>query len=82
MLAEAYARKMMFDKSLSFYKRALEIAGGKNEAIEAAIAQTTLKKMDSELRRLDPKTPEYSAQCERIQNQRLEYQWQTMANSH
>ena len=81
-LAEAYARKMVFDKALSYYQRALKIAGGKNIAIEAAIAQTTLKKIDWELKHLDPKAPGYAARCERMQNQRLEYQWQTMAESH
>ena len=52
-LAEAYARKMMFDKSLSFYQSALKIAGGKNAAIEKAIEETTLKKIDRELSQLD-----------------------------
>ena len=49
-LAEAYARKMMFNQSLSLYRRALEIVGGKNAAIEHAIEETTLKKLDLELK--------------------------------
>jgi phosphopantothenoylcysteine synthetase/decarboxylase len=81
-LAEAYARKMMFDKSLSSYERVLEIEGGKNAAIEKAIVETTMKKLDWELSRLDPKTPEYAAQREQIQNRRLEYQWQEMEQAH
>jgi hypothetical protein len=80
-LAEAYARNMMFDQSLSLYRRALEIAGGKNVAIEAAIAQLTLKKLDLELSQLDPQAPDYAAQCERIQNQRLDFQWHEMEGS-
>ncbi len=77
-LAEAYARKMMFDKSLSFYQSALKIAGGKNAAIEKAIEETTLKKIDRELSQLDPKAPDYAAQRERIENQRLNCRWQAM----
>jgi tetratricopeptide (TPR) repeat protein len=80
-LAEAYARKLMFDQSISFYKRALEIAGGKNAALEKAIAETTLKKFDVELSRLDPKAPESAALREHIQNQRLEFQWHAMEES-
>jgi tetratricopeptide (TPR) repeat protein len=44
-LAEAYAQKLMFDKSLSLYQRASEITGGKNPAIETAIEETTRKKI-------------------------------------
>lgn len=81
MLAEAYARKRLFDQSLSFYGRALAIAGGKNAAIEAAIAETTLKRFDLELSRIDQKAPDHTAQSERMENQRLEYQWHTMEES-
>jgi len=77
-LAEAYARKRMFDQSLSFYRRALAIAGGKNAAIEAAIEATTLKRFDLELSQLDPKASDQAVQRERIQNQRLDYQWHEM----
>jgi cytochrome c-type biogenesis protein CcmH/NrfG len=77
-LAQAYARKLMFDKSLSFYQRALQIGGAKRADIEQAGAETMLKKIDFELSQLDPKSPDFAAQCERIQNQRLESQWQEM----
>jgi hypothetical protein len=81
-LAEAYARKRMFDQSLSFYQQALTIAGGKNAGIEEAIAETTLKKFDLELSRVDAQAPEAAALRERIQNQRLEYQWHEMEEAH
>jgi hypothetical protein len=81
MLAQAYARKRMFDQSLSFYGRALTIAGGKNATLEAAIEETTLKKFDLELSRIDPKAPDHADQSERMQNRRLEYQWHTMEES-
>ncbi|HXR07604.1 MAG TPA: hypothetical protein VN765_09760 [Candidatus Acidoferrum sp.] len=77
-LAEAYARKRMFDQSLSFYRSALEIAGGKNAAIEEAIEAATLKRFDLELSQLDPKAPGQALQRERIQNRRLDYQWHEM----
>jgi hypothetical protein len=81
MLAEAYARKRMFDQSLSFYRRALAIAGGKNAAIEAAIEATTLKRFDLELSQLDPKAADQAVQREGIQNRRLDYQWREMEES-
>jgi hypothetical protein len=80
-LAEAYGRKMMFDQSLSFYQQALAIAGGKNVSIEKAIEETTLKRFDVELNQLDPRASDYAAQRERMQNQRLEYQWHEMEES-
>jgi hypothetical protein len=77
-LGEAYARKMMFDKSLSFYQRAQQIEGGKRAEIEKAISDMTLKKLDLELIQLDPTSPKFAAERERLQNQRVEYQWQEM----
>jgi hypothetical protein len=71
-LGDAYARKMMFDKSLSLYQRALEIAGGRNAAIESAIDETALRKLDLELNQMDPQSPEHAAQCK--EDQRLELQ--------
>jgi len=81
-LAEAYARKMMFDQSLSLYRRALDVVGGKNPDIEKAIARTTLKKLDWMLSQIDPNAPDQAAQRERIQNQRLEFQWHEMEEPH
>jgi tetratricopeptide (TPR) repeat protein len=81
-LAEAYARKGMFDKSLTFYEQALNVVGGKHPGLEKTIAETTQKKFDQELSRLDPRADDYAAQCERIQNQRLELQWHEMEGAH
>ena len=53
-LAQAYARKNMFDKSMPAFERALAVAGGKNAAIETAIADTMLKKLYWELSRSSP----------------------------
>jgi hypothetical protein len=78
IMAEAYARKLMFDKALSYYQRALEIGGAKRADIEQASAETMLKKIDFELSQLDPKSPDFAVQRERIQNQRQESQWQEM----
>jgi hypothetical protein len=38
----------------------------------------TLKKLDLELIQLDPTSPKFAAERERLQNQRVEYQWQEM----
>jgi hypothetical protein len=81
-LAEAYGRKMLFDQSLSLYRRVLEVRGGKDPTIEEAIADTTLKKLDLQLSQLDSNAPDHIAQRERLQNQRLEYQRHKMEESH
>lgn len=73
---------MLFDKSLSYYRRALSIEGGEDEAIKKAISETTLKKLDAELAQLDPAAPDYAARREKIENRRLEYQWQEMETTH
>jgi len=81
-LAEAYARKMMFDKAMSFYKHALEIEGGKNAVIEKAIAETTLKKLDMELSRIESRGTAAASERERIQNERLVCEWHMMEATH
>jgi len=73
---------MLFDQSLSLYRRVLEVRGGKDPTIEEAIADTTLKKLDLQLSQLDSNAPDHIAQRERLQNQRLEYQWHKMEESH
>jgi pentatricopeptide repeat protein len=81
-LAEAYARKGMFDKALSLYQHALQIEKGKNPDIKRAVAETAQKKYDSELSQLDPKSPDYAARREQIENRRLEFQWHEMEETH
>jgi hypothetical protein len=73
-LAEAYARKMIFDRSLSLYQRALEVGGTKREDIEMSYAETMLKKLDWEFSQLDPNSPDFEVQRERIQTRRRDYQ--------
>ncbi len=77
-LAAAYARKRMFDKSLSLYQRAQAIEKGRNPEIKKAIAETALQKYDWELSQLDPHRPDYATQREGLQNRRLDFQWREM----
>jgi tetratricopeptide (TPR) repeat protein len=74
-LAEAYVRKTMFDKALVCYQRALKSAGGDAPALKKTIAETTLKKFDAALGKLDAGAPDYAAKRDHLENERLEYQW-------
>jgi tetratricopeptide (TPR) repeat protein len=77
-LAEAYARKNRFDNALASYRRALQIGGGHSPAIKKAIAGTTLRQIDDEIKALDPAAPGYASRREQLQNRRLEFQWREM----
>jgi hypothetical protein len=77
-LAGAYARKMRFAEALTLYQRALEIVGGRNAAIEMAIAETNMKKLDLALSQLDPNAPDFATESERIKRQKSEFEWRAM----
>ena len=80
-LAEAYARKTMFDKAIECHQRALKIVG-KTAAITQAIAELTERQFDFELNQLDSSAPDYSERREQIENRRLEFEWREMATTH
>jgi tetratricopeptide (TPR) repeat protein len=69
-LAELYAQKNDFDRSLSYYQKMVEAGAGSDASLERTIAETHLKKFDYQLAHLDPKAPDYTEQAAQLQAKR------------
>ncbi len=73
-LAELYAQKSQFDRSLSYYERIKESAMGNDPTLEQAIAKTIVRRFDYQLGQLDSNHPEHAEQIAAIQAEKLGYQ--------
>lgn len=73
-IAELYAQKRDFDRSLEFYNRILGAEGVADPGIERAIMETTVKKFDHAIGQLDPAAPDYAQQKSRLEGEKLDYQ--------
>ncbi len=73
-VAELYAQKQDFNRSLEYYEKIRSTASGADASLEKAIAETTLRKFDYEVEQLDPNAPDYDAQVAQLQAQRTEFQ--------
>ena len=73
-LAELYAQKKDFDRALEYYQRIQTAETGGDPSLEKAIAETRLKKMDHELRQLDPNAPDYQDQVARLEAEKHAYE--------
>lgn len=73
-LAEIYAQKKDFGKSLEYYERIRSTDGGADSAIEKAIADTNLKKIDHAKSRLDPSAADYDQRLAELELQRQAFQ--------
>jgi tetratricopeptide (TPR) repeat protein len=72
-IAELCAQKKEFDRSLSYYKQILAIAGATDPSLEKAIAETTVRRFDHALSQLDPNAADYPEQSARIKAERDAY---------
>lgn len=77
-LAELYAEKKQFTKSLEIYERikSSDLAGG-DPSLDRAIADTRVKKMEHSASELNPFAPEHAEQVAKIQADKLEFQLET-----
>lgn len=73
-LAELYAQKKDYDRSLEYYDRIRSSEGGTDPSLERAIADTNLKRFDHLMSQLDPTIPEQAQQLAQLQAQKQEYQ--------
>jgi tetratricopeptide (TPR) repeat protein len=73
-LAELYAQKKQFDRSLSFYDRVKNSEMGNDPSLERAIADTHVRRYDYQLEQLDPAAPDYAGQLAKIQAEKLNFQ--------
>lgn len=65
-IAELYAQKKQFDKSLEYYERIRASEAGSDPSLEKAITDTTLKKYDHLLSQLDAANPDHAAQLDEL----------------
>jgi tetratricopeptide (TPR) repeat protein len=72
-LAELYAQKNDFDRSLIYYQKMVDAGAGSDASLEKTIAETYLKKFDYQLAHLDPKAPDYTEQAAQLQAERQAY---------
>jgi len=73
-LAELYAQKKEYDRSLEYYDRIRTSEGGTDPSLERAIADTKLKHFDNRMAQLDPNLPEQAQELAQLQAQRQEFQ--------
>jgi tetratricopeptide (TPR) repeat protein len=73
-LAELWTQKKAFDKALSYYEQVKATESGADAALDKAIADTTLRKLDHEASLLDASSPDYKTQMEKLQADRQAYQ--------
>jgi tetratricopeptide (TPR) repeat protein len=73
-LAELCAQKKEYDKALEYYERIRGADGGADPAIDKAIAETALKKLESAKAQLDPTAADYDQRMAEIDAQKQGYQ--------
>lgn len=73
-LAELYAQKKDYDKSLEYYNYIKNSELGNDPSLDKAIAETTLKKFDYLIEQLDKNAPDYSEKLAQLQAQKQAYQ--------
>ena len=73
-LAELYAQKKQFDRSLALYDRVKNSEMGNDPSLERSMADTIVRRFDYQLEQLDPAAPDYTEQSARLQAEKLNFQ--------
>src|ERR1700733_5339724 len=73
-LAELYAQKKEFDRSLGYYERIRQTAMGSDPTLDQAIANTVVKRFDHQISEVNPFAPEHDAEVAKIQVEKLNFQ--------
>ncbi len=73
-LAELYAQKQQFERSLALYDRIKNSDMGNDASLERAIADTIVRRFDHQLEQLDPAAPDYTEQSAKLQAEKLNFQ--------
>jgi tetratricopeptide (TPR) repeat protein len=73
-LAELYAQKKEFEKSLEYYERIRTSGKGGDPSLERAIAETAVRRFEHRIAQLDPNAADYAAQAAAIQAERVAFQ--------
>jgi tetratricopeptide (TPR) repeat protein len=72
--AELHVQHRQYDEALACYRRILGSEGGNEPTVERAITQTTLRRFEDELARLDPMSPDFVEAQGKLQVERDEYE--------
>jgi tetratricopeptide (TPR) repeat protein len=72
-IAELYTQKAEFDRAIECYGRLAELESGADPSLERAITETTLRKLDQAIERLDPGAPDYAPRVAQLRAERQEY---------
>ena len=73
-LAELYAQKKQFERSLELYDRIKNSEMGNDPSLERGISDTIVRRFDHQLEQLDPAAPDYAEQSARLQAEKLNFQ--------
>ena len=73
-LAELYAQKQQFERSLALYDRIKNSDMGNDASLERAIADTIVRRFDHQLEQLDAAAPDYTEQSAKLQAEKLNFQ--------
>jgi lipopolysaccharide biosynthesis regulator YciM len=73
-IAELHTQRHEFDTALEYYQRIAAGEGVAEPGLERAITQTTLRRYDQQLARLDPDAPDADEQKNKLQSERQEYE--------
>jgi tetratricopeptide (TPR) repeat protein len=73
-LAELYAQKKKFERSLELYERIKNSEMGNDPSLERAVNDTIARRYDYQLEQLDPAAADYAEQSAKIQAEKLNFQ--------
>ena len=73
-LAELYAQKKQFARSLALYDRVKNSEMGNDPSLERSMADTIVRRFDYQLEQLDPAAPDYTEQSAKLQAEKLDFQ--------
>jgi tetratricopeptide (TPR) repeat protein len=73
-LAELYAQKKQFARSLALYDRVKNSEMGNDPSLERSIADTIVRRFDYQSEQLDPAAPDYTEQSAKLQAEKLNFQ--------
>ena len=73
-LAELYTQKKQFDKALAYYERLKSSDMGNDASLDRSIADTILKKYDTQISQLDTTAPDYVDKAAVLQAEKQAYQ--------
>jgi tetratricopeptide (TPR) repeat protein len=72
-VAELYIQQKEYDRALATYNRIIEKEGVSDSSLQKAIAETTLKKYDAAIAKLDPQAPDFAEKSAQLKTERDNY---------